>query len=435
MWVAGLGELRPVAGGREYVGRCPACGDPDHMYYNPHKGKSGVWYCHKCGAGGAGGAEPAPRALPPVPAAAVPPAGPEALHRAYAALLSALSLSREHLEHLLSRGFPEELVRRKQYRTLPPRGRRKLAEEVAASADLSGVPGFYWDEKGPCLAGPPGILIPFRDFEGRIAGLQVRRDRDLGKGKYVWLSSAGKPGGAPARAALHAAGWRSRPARVWVTEGPLKADYCAWRLGEPFLAVPGVALWRRAGLVQALLDAGADRVVVAYDADWREKKPVRRALGQLAGMLALAGFQVEIAVWPLSAAKGLDDFLKGGGEPELVRWGGVAVQKAIIIGRVTNRPQVKKVKVQGVVLDCARLVLTTHQNGRQEAITVSCWGKLAAQAAALAPGQLVEVEGKLRSGQVQAASGDVVPVVTINAVNLEVWKEGGAGAGAGGDGR
>jgi hypothetical protein len=425
-----------VAGGREYVGRCPACGDPDHLYYNPAKGKSGVWYCHKCGARGTGGAESAPRPALPVPVAARP-ADPGALHRAYSALLDVLSLSGEHLAHLLSRGFPAELVREKQYRTLPPRGRRKLAEEVGASADLSGVPGFYWDDKGPCLAGPPGILVPFRDFGGRIVGLQVRRDRDLGKGKYVWLSSAGRPGGAPARAVLHVAGWRPRPARVWVTEGPLKADYCAWRLGEPFVAVPGVGLWRRAGVVPALLQAGVDRVVVAYDADWRQKRPVRRALRQLAGTLALAGFEVEVAVW--RGAKGLDDLLSAGGEPELVQWGGgTVVNKAIVVGRVANRPQVRKQKApRGDVLDCARLLVTTfEENGEQKLIPISCWGKFAAQAAAFAPGRLVGVEGKHSSYRVRLGSGDEILVVSINAVklvDLEATKKGGA-PGAGGDG-
>lgn len=421
MWVPGLGRVRPVSGD-ECVGACPVCGDPKHMYFNVRKS---VWYCHKCGGSGRAGEETPVRPARPAepPREAVP--DPDGLDRAYSALLSCLSLSQRHLEHLISRGFPEELIREKGYRTLPERGRRELAERAAEIACMSGVPGFWRDEKGWRLSGPPGILVPFRDFENRIVGLQVRRDE--GSPKYVWLSSAGKPGGAAARAVLHVAGWKPCPARVWVTEGPLKADYSAWKLGEPVLAIPGAALWRRAGVVPALLERGADRVVVAYDADWRDKKPVRQAMHALASALELAGFEVRVAVWP-QEFKGLDDLLKSGGRPELVRLGGVGMQRAFVVGRVSNRPQVRKVKGQ----DCARLVVVTHQNGRKEAFEVSCWGKLAAQAAQLSPGELVEVEGKLRSYSVRLASGDVVSVVAVNAVAIEVWE--GGDAGAGGDG-
>ncbi|MGB9886472.1 MAG: DUF3854 domain-containing protein [Moorellales bacterium] len=427
-----VGDLQPVAGGREYRGRCPACGDPDHMYFNPSKGRSGVWYCHKCGAGGAG--------LPEGPAAgrfaraeaepseeSGPPADPDRLHRAYSALLEALGLSSGHLEHLLRRGFPEELIAEKGYRTLPAGGRHELAARVAEACDPAGVPGFFQGQRGWCLAGPPGILVPFRDFEGRIVGIQVRRDSAGNGPKYVWLSSGGRPGGAGARAAMHVAGWRDRPPRVWVTEGGLKADYCAWRLGEPFLAVPGVGLWRRVGLVAELVNRGADRVVLAYDADWRTKRPVRRALAQLAGVLRLAGFDVTFAVWPPEAGKGLDDLLAAGGRPEL-KSGGDGMVRVIAVGRVNARPQLTQRKVKGQVMDWCRLVLVVHQNGQKQVLSISCWGRLARQAAELAPGQLVEVEARLNPTQIQAASGDMVPVVTVNAWDIEPLPDRSGGA-------
>jgi hypothetical protein len=64
-----------------------------------------------------------------------------------------------------------------------------------------------------------------------------------------------------------------------------------------------------------LLPAGG-RVVVALDADWREKPQVHAALWGLAQACTALGYETKVALWD-SAWKGLDDSLVGGHRPEL----------------------------------------------------------------------------------------------------------------------
>jgi hypothetical protein len=64
-----------------------------------------------------------------------------------------------------------------------------------------------------------GFLIPIRGFDGHLQGCQIRLDKPFkGKRKYVWLSSADKPGGVSAGSFLHFAG-NPRAETVYVTEG------------------------------------------------------------------------------------------------------------------------------------------------------------------------------------------------------------------------
>ena len=54
---------------------------------------------------------------------------------------------------------------------------------------LAGVPGFYKSQGQWTLKIPGrGILIPVRDVQGQIQGLQVRLD-NVEKRKFRWLSS------------------------------------------------------------------------------------------------------------------------------------------------------------------------------------------------------------------------------------------------------
>lgn len=114
------------------------------------------------------------------------------------------------------------------------------------------------------MEGPNGLLIPVRDPEGRIIGCQVRAD-DARAGKYRWLSSARWPGGFSSGAPCHYALGDGQTRQVWITEGPLKVDLAADRLGMPVLGVAGVATWKSAlPYIERIRPA---EVMVAFDQD------------------------------------------------------------------------------------------------------------------------------------------------------------------------
>jgi hypothetical protein len=105
---------------------------------------------------------------------------------------------------------------------------------------------------------------------------------------------------------------------VWLTEGELKADLCAERLGAILLSIPGVGNWRLALADLCELRPGAGRVVVALDSDWRSKAAVHDAIWNLGQASAALGYEVDVALWD-TTYKGLDDLLTAGFNPELHR--------------------------------------------------------------------------------------------------------------------
>lgn len=277
-----------------------------------------------------GGRKPALRAYRPPTAPSPRRAAIDLLHRVYAALLRLLPLSDAHRAHLRGpkRQFTDAQIERHGYRTLPLRGRAAACKTLLDTfdrADLLTVPGFYLGGEGEkqylTLAGPPGILCPVRDEEGRIAGLQVRSDKN---GKYCWLSSKKRGGPGPGgEDGLPAAVFRPleiKDRRVWVTEGVPKGAICADYLGASFVAVPGVGTWEGCRVISRLRALGAKAVVVAYDADKTRKPAVQQAERSLLCALVAAGFAVEVAVWDEGAGKGIDDLLLNGGTPKFAPW-------------------------------------------------------------------------------------------------------------------
>lgn len=116
---------------------------------------------------------------------------------------------------------PEE-IHRLGYKTTPVLGFSSLAKRLREKGlYLAGVPGFYKNQSQWTLKIPGrGILIPVRDIQGQIQGLQVRLD-NVEKRKFRWLSSNGLEEGCGAKTWVHLAG-EPRPL-VLLTEGPMKA--------------------------------------------------------------------------------------------------------------------------------------------------------------------------------------------------------------------
>ena len=242
------------------------------------------------------------------------------LDRVYHALLAALPLSPAHRQALRQRGLADSEIRRRHYGTLPLKGRaalaRRLVEELGADVCVQ-VPGFYVAKRdGQCwwsLAGTTGLLIPVRNLDGQLVALKVRAD-DPGDGpKYTTVSSSKHDGpspGAPVHVPLYEG---ARGATVRLTEGELKADVATALSGLLTLSIPGVAMWRKA--LPVLEAQQPQRVLLAFDADWRSNPHVAHALGQAAFALVKAGYEVQVEDWEPALGKGIDDLLAAGHSP------------------------------------------------------------------------------------------------------------------------
>lgn len=236
----------------------------------------------------------------------------QAFNRAYSALAERLHLSERAADDLRRRGLTEEAVVNQLYATIPAEPTmREVISEISSIVELDGVPGFYFARGEWRLNAREGdLLIPIRDAAGRIAGCQLRSD-DTGP-RYRWLSSAGQPNGAAAKAQPHfALPYLVQWQRVAIiTEGPLKADVVADRLHRAVVGIPGVSNFSSdIGSVLRVTWPRLMVAVVAYDADAMTNPTVMTALRKLVTALMRAGLDVRVWTWDRAVAKGLDDLL------------------------------------------------------------------------------------------------------------------------------
>ncbi len=267
-------------------------------------------------------------------------ADPDVRHAVYSWLLARLGLDdgdphgdnvffsggdRGHLGDLLDRGLSETEIRQRWYASHRREGRREIAAAMVAEfgeATLRDhLPGLYWSKRGntdderPDLAGTTGILVPFRDVERRIVGLQIRADQATAThGRYSWFSSIGKEGGCGSGSPIHISSpiGPMTDARLWVTEGPIKADIASTRRGAVFAAMPGVSSGR-AEVIDTARQLHAPAAVIAFDRDAETNPHVMLARDALASEFAAAGFPVLLAEWD-DASKGIDDAIIAGVE-------------------------------------------------------------------------------------------------------------------------
>jgi len=146
------------------------------------------------------------------------------------------------------------------------RSRFGLSAADAASLTLGLDPGGAW-YSGPLVFGPtylqvPRLVIPFYDFEGRVAGLQGRALRDH---KVRWSGPTNPDGIALSKFAVMDRGTGLES--IIITEGPGDA-LTAVSAGFDALAIGGVAVAKNVTL-QATLVAGLQgrRIVLAGDDD------------------------------------------------------------------------------------------------------------------------------------------------------------------------
>lgn len=135
----------------------------------------------------------------------------EVKHKTYTMLLNQLTLTETHKEGLLKRGFTEQQIEKNGYKSTPVFGFWSLARRLQEmGCVLEGVPGFYEEESGEWsihfTAKSSGFLVPVRNIEGFIVGMQIRLDHPYDGRKYMWLSSVNYNKGTSSGSPTHLAG-------------------------------------------------------------------------------------------------------------------------------------------------------------------------------------------------------------------------------------
>lgn len=231
----------------------------------------------------------------------------------YRMLLGELILSKRHLEDLLNRGLTEDEIKAGGYRSTPTFGSESICRKlIDKGAYLRGVPGFYRNEKGnwDVVFSGKGLLIPVKDIDGMIQGLQLRLDKQDGvdiQRKYRWVSSSGKEEGTQSTVWCHFTG--TIGPEIYLTEGPLKADIAALRLNKGFVAVPGVnSLSYLPDMLKDLSKRGVKKVYIAYDMDFIYNIHVQNGLSEIKEIIKKTGLVSEQIMWD-PHYKGIDDYL------------------------------------------------------------------------------------------------------------------------------
>ena len=250
-----------------------------------------------------------PRNIPQAAWCECPITDAESRHATYSALLEKLSLSNDHKQNLMRRGLSENDIVRLGYKTTPVVGMASIAKQLQSDGYyLAGVPGFYRTDSDTWtfVTEKRGILIPVRNTDGRIQGLQIRRD-DAQKRKFRWFSSTDMKDGCKAEGWTHLVG-KITP-QVILTEGPMKADVINALSGLTVLAVPGVnALTHLRLTLEKLREKGVRKIQTAFDMDFCTNIHVRNGLDSLLRLLDEMGFRYGTYVWD-PTYKGLDDYV------------------------------------------------------------------------------------------------------------------------------
>lgn len=233
----------------------------------------------------------------------------ESRHATYSALLGKLTLAKDHKENLIGRGLTETDIIRLGYKTTPIIGMTSLAKQLQSDGlYLAGVPGFYRTANGDWsfINEKRGILIPVRDIDGQIQGLQVRRD-NVQKRKFRWFSSTDLKDGCKAEGWTHFSG--EIVPKIILTEGPMKADVINALTGLTVLAVPGVnSLTHLRNVLAKLRELGVTEIKTAFDMDFSTNAHVQNGFNNLLNLLDDMGFRFGSYVWD-ARYKGLDDYV------------------------------------------------------------------------------------------------------------------------------
>lgn len=279
-------------------------------------------------------------------------ASKEKINIAYEALVNELKLEKKHQQYLESEGWDLDMMRENQIVSLPPRDcdryggglkstnlyRVAICQKlIDKGIDLHYVPGFGLNQKGKLtFFGPEGLVIPTRDFSGRITHLRIRPNftkKDLewyakeGKKvpKYINFSSKKHKYGSSCIRGYGVYYSKNNTSICFVTEGEKKGIVISTKRNIDAFILQGVSTY---GIllekdefgfrpVDYMKKRGIKTVVVCYDHDSspRTIKNVSRCEEATIELLKNEGFKVATSEWNPNVAKGIDDLIMLGLNP------------------------------------------------------------------------------------------------------------------------
>lgn len=250
-------------------------------------------------------------------------ASTQEIHQTYSTLLGMLQLIPAHRKNLQEkRGLTDEQIAAFGFKSTPaPYLCRTLtAKLIQQGCTVQGVPGFYMDDSGKWTVKfhqrTSGILIPYRNVDGMIHGLQIRLDRPLKKEgdppdkvgtKYLWLASTSKTCGASSGSPIHFVGDPCSRV-VYVTEGALKADIAHVLMNRTFAATGGAGcIAQLDNLFELLHRNGTEEIIEAEDMDKYSNKGVSQGASKLYLLAKKHGLSCRRLTWNPNY-KGIDDW-------------------------------------------------------------------------------------------------------------------------------
>lgn len=244
-----------------------------------------------------------------------PPETNEIHARVYQSLLGKLPCDLDDIKHLADRGIKNY----KNYGTMIYQNaviRGEIAKDLLDEFGdvIYTVPGISKNcpsdiGKKPWLEGAEGLMIPVRDYFGRIKAVMLRPRSGEGS-KYIFLSSSSKPDGIKATPALHFP-VKFRENRqdgkpIFITEGPLKSEVLSDVHG---MAVVGTSNNSVLLAYWFISHNPFETFILAYDQDSKEQARKTTSLNLLKTFHKFPQYDIRLAVWDGAKGKGMDDLL------------------------------------------------------------------------------------------------------------------------------
>lgn len=198
---------------------------------------------------------------------------------------------------------------------------RKLREQGLDKSVLEHTPGFYFDTINQVYRFvDPGInalgIIAYDD-QGRINGIQIRRETDDKKKRYIWFSSGFADGrnencvkGSVNSGVVDVVPGTRKSVMV-CTEGKFKALKIN-KMGFTALNMHGVTSWPAEKVIEYAKEHGMKKILLCYDADISENDAVAKAALKFSHRLIKSGLDIEYMIWDSAYGKGVDDMINNG---------------------------------------------------------------------------------------------------------------------------
>lgn len=258
-----------------------------------------------------------------------PDLSPEQLDKAYKIFLGLSTLDSRSQDALSERNISKEEMQRFGFKTFPKRIIKGELNRQLREAGISpeAVPGLYLrqGDKDASFKFYDSMILPVKNVDGLIAGLQLRFFSTNDGSRYIWFSSSnftapeyvydGKTPGTPLGFVDDV---KRNDTTLFITEGLFKAIAINKCYGCPVISVQGVGNFQ--GIVDALKVVfkkypRINRVLIAYDADFIGNINVTAHAVRLYNMMmeAYPAMTYQYVMWDEKYGKGFDDLIQNTG--------------------------------------------------------------------------------------------------------------------------